>query len=197
MWWMLPGLPCYSWLFCFCVLLYKQKVKTKNLGLPQTLLLILEMQSVLLLNILGCLNPLTYVNISGCPDLSHLRQCPKSQVVNVSGMSCLEEWPSPRSQISLHILGYPRMFWLVPPRTKPTDKTARLLCVPWQFNKSSMYCLLREAHPETMKDLFGLIHDLLHCIIVGHETIATWEFGHCSRWDKSGHPRISWHMLKD
>ena len=42
-----------------------------------------------------------------------------------------------------------------------------------------------------MKDLFGLIHDLLHCIIVGHETIATWEFGHCSRWDKSGHPRIS------
>ena len=22
-------------------------------------------------------------------------------------------------------------------------------------------------------------------------TFETWDFGHCSRWDKSGHPRIS------
>ena len=37
------------------------------------------------------------------------------------------------------------------------------------------------------------IHNLLYCIIPGPKgTFVTWDFGHCSRWDKSGHPGISW-----
>ena len=46
--------------------------------------------------------PLRSWDIPGCPELSILRR-----------------WPSPRSQMSLHIPGYPRMSRLVQPKTMP------------------------------------------------------------------------------
>ena len=57
----------------------------------------IDIQNILLLNVPGCPSPFTSWDIPGCPDLS-----------------CLEQWPCPRS--------FTCTSWLVPPKTMPRHK---------------------------------------------------------------------------